>query len=83
MVREDGSEFEIYQTKPAIGKSIGDVAGIGVIMANAEFFELGEKLFCTGVVNTFHTCSTVGSNDPKIFFIDLQKTRHEIAAMRG
>ena len=42
---QDGGEFEINQTKASVGKPVGDVARIGVVVAHAEFFQLGEQFF--------------------------------------
>src|ERR1044071_9831743 len=35
---KNGRNFEINQTKASIGEAIGDIAGIGIVMAHAEFF---------------------------------------------
>src|SRR4051812_24307955 len=41
---EEGGEFEVDQAKASVGLAVGDVAPIGVVVANAVFEQLVEEL---------------------------------------
>ena len=76
-------KFEINQTKPPVREAVGDIAGIRVVMAHPEFFQLGKQLFWRGrIVDMLHAGAAVGGNDAKIVLVRFQQPRHKVAAAR-
>ncbi len=80
VVLEQGGKFEINQTKAAIRIAVGHVAHVRVVMAHAEFLQLGEQFLRALRVEVFHAAAAIGGDDAELLFVGLQQTRHERAA---
>ena len=82
-IGKDGGELKINQTKPPVGKAVGDVARVGVVMAHAEFFQLGEQPLGALIVNVLDAGAAVAGDDAQVFFVRFEQAGDEIAAARG
>jgi hypothetical protein len=66
---QDGCEFKIDETKPAIGLAVGDIPYVGVVVPHAIMFEFGEQLTAAGIVKVVDARAAVRGHHFELFGI--------------
>jgi len=76
-VIKDCGELEIDQAKSPVAHPVGDVAHLGIVVADAELLELGEKFFEAVVVKMLDPAPATRRNHPKVLGVGLKEPWHE------
>ena len=73
-------EFEIDDAKAAVGLAVGDVARIGIVVANAVLLDFGEEFLHALVIDAIDARAATGGDEAKLVAIGLEHLGDEIAA---
>ena len=79
---KNGGELEINQTKASVGRAVGHIARVGVVVAHAEFFQFGKQFLRALFIQVFHAAAAIRRDDAEFFFVGFKQSRDEIAAAR-
>ena len=67
-VRQNGGELKIDQAKAPVGKPVGHVAHVGVVVPHAEFLQFGKQFLRAFRVQMLHPAAAVGGDDAELLF---------------
>ena len=81
-IRQDCRKFEINHAEASVGLAIGDVACVGIVVANAESLQFSKQLPQAFLINMLDAGAAVCGHDPWLGGIGFEQAGDKAAAAR-